>query len=264
MTANSKRQESWFKLAFWKRGKKSNDLLNKKDRIKCMLEGIVIIVLFSWFFYRSALALPFLLPVYLLYQSERQKILRKKRQKEALIQFKDAILSVSANQKAGYSIENAFQQALGDMELLYGKESMICRELYIVVAGLKNNMSIESLLHDFGRRVGTEDIIEFAQVFAVAKRSGGNLTEIIERSVSVIEDKVETEKEIEVVISARQMEQRIMNIVPFGILLYISAASEGFFDVLYRNAAGVVLMSICMVVYIGAVFLSGKIVDIEV
>ena len=43
MTANSKRQESWFKLAFWKRGKKSNDLLNKKDRIKCMLEGIVII-----------------------------------------------------------------------------------------------------------------------------------------------------------------------------------------------------------------------------
>ena len=79
MTANSKRQESWFKLAFWKRGKKSNDLLNKKDRIKCMLEGIVIIVLFSWFFYRSALALPFLLPVYLLYQSERQKILRKKK-----------------------------------------------------------------------------------------------------------------------------------------------------------------------------------------
>ena len=219
MTANSKRQESWFKLAFWKRGKKSNDLLNKKDRIKCMLEGIVIIVLFSWFFYRSALALPFLLPVYLLYQSERQKILRKKRQKEAVIQFKDAILSVFANQKAGYSIENAFQQALGDMELLYGKESMICRELYIVVAGLKNNMSIESLLHDFG---------------------------------------------IEVVISARQLEQRIMNIVPFGILLYISAASEGFFDVLYRNAAGVVLMSICMAVYIGAVFLSGKIVDIEV
>ena len=190
-------------------------------------------------------------------------MLGKKRKKETAVQFKDTILSVSANQKAGYSIENAFHQAYEDMELLYGKESMICKELYIIVAGLKNNVPIESLLYDFGKRSGVEDIIEFSQVFAVAKRSGGNLTEIIERSASVIEDKIETEKEIEVVISARQMEQRIMNVVPFGILLYISAASKGFFDVLYKNAAGVVIMSVCMVIYVGAVFLSGKITDIE-
>lgn len=231
---------------------------------KCMLEGLAIIMLFAWFFYRSFLALPFLLPVYLLYQRERKKSLQKKKQKELAIQFKDAILAVSANQKAGYSVENSFKQSYEDMTLLYGKESMICQELYTIVVGLKNNVPIEELLYDFGKRSHTEDVIEFSQVFAVAKRRGGNMTEIIERSASIIEDKVETEKEIQVVISARQMEQRIMNVVPFGILLYISATSKGFFDVLYKNAAGVVIMSICMAVYIGAVFLSNKIVDIEV
>lgn len=55
-----------------------------------------------------------------------------------------------------------------------------------------------------------------------------------------------------------------MNGVPFGILLYISIASRGFFDVLYKNAAGIIVMTICLGVYLGAIFLSGKIVDIEV
>lgn len=263
MTVNSKRQESGYKLVSWGRKNRNTNFLNKKDRIQCVTESIAVIVAFAWFFYRSFLALPFLIPICLLYQQEKCKLLGKRRKKETAVQFKDTILSVSANQKAGYSIENAFSQAYEDMELLYGKESMICRELYITVAGLKSNVPIESLLYDFGKRSGVEDIIEFSQVFAVAKRSGGNLTEIIERSASVIEDKIETEKEIEVVISARQMEQKIMNVVPFGILLYISAASKGFFDVLYKNAVGVVIMSICMLIYVGAVFLSGKITDIE-
>lgn len=264
MRTNLKRRESGFDRFYQKERGGGKNLLSKKDKIRCALEGIAIMVVFAWFFYRSFWALPFMIPVSLLYQRERRKRLEKRRQKETAVQFKDAILAVSANQKAGYSIENSFRQACGDMELLYGKESIIYKELSIITTGLKNNMPIESLLYDFGKRSGTEDIIEFSQVFAVAKRSGGNLTEIIERSASLIADKVETEKEIQVVISARQMEQKIMNIVPFGILLYISAASEGFFDVLYKNAAGILIMSICMLIYIGAVFLSGKIVDIEV
>lgn len=247
-----------------KRQQRTTTGLRREDKIKCSLEGVGFILLFAWFFYRSALALPFLLPVYFLYQKERRGLLLKMRKKEMAVQFKDTILAVSASQKAGYAVENAFRQAYEDMILLYGKESPICKELYSIIVGLKNNMPIEALLYDLGKRSGVEDIVEFAQVFAVAKRSGGKLTEIIERSASVIEDKVETEKEIQVVISARRMEQRIMNGVPFGILLYISIASRGFFDVLYKNTAGIIVMTICLGVYLGAIFLSGKIVDIEV
>lgn len=238
--------------------------LSRREQIKCILEGIGIVCLLAWFFYQSVLALPFLIPVFLLHQREKRNFLLKKRQKEVAGQFKDAILSVSANQKAGYSVENAFRQAYGDMVMLYGKGSIICRELYAIIAGLKNNVVLEQLLYDFGKRSGLEDIMEFAEVFAAAKRSGGNLTEVIERSAAVIEGKVETEKEIQVVISARRMEQRVMNAVPFGILLYISIVSKGFFHVLYKNAIGIAIMTACLAVYLGAVILSNRIVDIEV
>lgn len=240
------------------------ETVSPAEKRKCISEGIIIVLLLALFFYRSLWAVPFLTPVYLLYQKEKRAVLAKKRQKETAIQFKDVILSVSANQKAGYSVENAFRQAYEDMILLYGRESMICKELHIILTGLGNNLVLERLLYDMGKRCGVEDITEFAEVFAAAKRNGGNLTEVIERSASVIEDKVETEREVQVIISARRMEQKVMNAVPFGILLYISLTSRGFFDVLYHNLPGAVIMTICLAVYIGAVVLSGKIVDIEV
>lgn len=235
-----------------------------KERWKDILAGIGIVVILSFFFYRSVWSLPFLIPVYILYQREASKDYLQKRHKETAIQFKDAILAVSANQKAGYSVENAFRQSYEDMALLYGKESIICRELYTMIAGMGNNMILETMMYDFGKRSGVEEIMEFAQVFAAAKRNGGNLTEVIERSASIIEEKVETEKEIQILISAKRLEQKIMNVVPFGILLYISATSKGFFDVLYHNPAGILIMTACLGVYIAAVFLSRKIVNIEV
>lgn len=248
----------------WELRNENGERLGKGERVRCILEGLGIVLVLAWFFYQSVWAVPFLVPVFLVYQREKEKALLKRRRKETAGQFKDAILSVSANQKAGYSVENAFRQAYGDMKLLYGEESIICWELYTMIAGLKNNVVLEQLLYDFGKRSGVEDIMEFAEVFAAAKRSGGNLTEVIGRSVAVIEDKIETEKEIQVVISARQMEQKVMNVVPFGILLYISTVSKGFFQVLYKNIIGVAVMTACLAVYLGAVWLSNRIVDIEV
>lgn len=237
---------------------------NIKDRLKTFIMGIGIMVALAFFFYRSVWALPALIPVYWLYQKEAAKTCRQKRQKETAVQFKDTILAVCANQKAGYSVENAFKQSYQDMMLLYGKESIICKELYTILVGLSNNLTLEKLLYDFGKRSQVEEINEFAEVFAAAKRNGGNLTEVIEKSVWVMEGKIETENEIQVLISARKLEQKIMNVVPFGILLYVSATSKGFFDVLYHNPMGVVIMTVCLVVYLVAVLLSRRIVNIEV
>lgn len=242
----------------------SNKKKNRSEDIKCDLEGVLLIVFLAIFFYRSLWAVPFLIPVFYIYRREKKKALSAKRSRDVQIQFKDAILSISSNQKVGYSIENSFRLAYDDMILLYGKNSVICGELYMINMGLSNNIVLEKLLHDFGKRSQTEDIIEFAEVFATAKRNGGNMTEIIERSVAVIEEKVETEKEIQILLTSRRMEQRIMNVIPFGILLYISITSKGFFDVLYHNLPGVILMTICLFIYLGAVLLSRNIVLIEV
>lgn len=65
-------------------------------------------------------------------------------------------------------------------------------------------------------------------------------------------------------ISAKKMEQKIMNLVPFLIIFYIGTTSKGFFDVLYHNLVGVVVMTVCLVFYGAAWRFSKKIVEIEV
>ena len=232
--------------------------------IPVLLQSIGIAVLFGKVFYDSYIAMAALLPLSAWWFIHQKRTLKDRRIRLLGIQFKDVIAAVLTNLKAGYSVENAFREAAKDIELLYGKASPICDHLHIILKGLKNNIPLEKLLYSFGTESGNKDIMEFAVVFAVAKRSGGNLTEIIARTISVISRKMEVEKEIEVLVSAKRMEARIMNCVPFFIIFYINLTSRGFFEPLYHNAFGIILMTICMIVYIAAYLLSEKIVNIVV
>lgn len=235
-----------------------------REHVLYAAEGFLIVAAVAYFFYRSWIACIGLIPVLVLFMKEKRNELAKKQRQELGVQFKDLILTVAANQKAGYSIENSFRESYRDMVMLYGEKSVICAELKYIIAGLDNNIVLEKLLYSLGTRSSLPDIIQFADVFLIAKRSGGNMTEILAKTAAVIEQKSETDKEIQLMISAKKMEQKIMNMVPFLIIFYVGSTSRGFFDVLYHNPVGVIIMTVCLGFYIAAYLLSRRIVDIEV
>ena len=235
-----------------------------KEHILYTAEGLLIAALIGYFFYRSWIACIVLLPIVFLFLQRKKRELAKKQRQDLSVQFKDLILSVSANQRAGYSIENAFRESYKDMVMLYGEEGIICTELRHILTGLDNNVVLEKLLYSLGMRSGLPDVVQFADVFLIAKRNGGNMTDILAKTAAVIEQKTETDKDIQIMIGAKKMEQKIMNMVPFLIIFYISSTSKGFFDVLYHNLIGVIIMTVCLGFYLAAFLLSGRIVDIEV
>ncbi|MCM1087968.1 MAG: hypothetical protein NC419_07405 [Muribaculaceae bacterium] len=239
------------------------DFTGKEWALYCM-QGAAAVGIIAYFFYRSVWACPFLIPLFVVFLGKKKAQLAKRRREELKIQFKDAVLSVSANQKAGYSVENAFREAYRDMAALYGKESLICKELDYIAKGLDNNVILERLLYDLGSRSHVPDILQFADVFFIAKRSGGNMTKILAETAETIEQKITVDKEIQVLISSKKMEQKIMNAVPFLIIFYMDLTSKGFFDVLYHNLAGVFLMTICLLIYLAAYTISARLVEIEV
>lgn len=238
--------------------------LSAKEFILYSAEGLMMFGIVSYFFYRSVIAFLFLSPFIIVFLKLKKRTLAGKRKQEMNMQFKDAVLAVSANQKAGYSVENAFREAYKDMAMLYGKESHICRELNYIAKGLDNNIVLEKLLYDFAVRSHIQDIMQFADVFMIAKRSGGNMSEILAGTADTIEQKISVDREIQVLVSSKKMEQKIMNVVPFIIIFYIDLTSKGFFDALYHNLVGIVVMTICLAVYLAALMISGKIVEIEV
>ena len=64
--------------------------------------------------------------------------------------------------------------------------------------------------------------------------------------------------------AGKKMEQKVMSAVPFFLLGYMKLTAWDFICPLYGNPAGVLMMSISLMVYIGADYIAGKIVEIEV
>ena len=163
--------------------------LSVKEILVSAIEGILIIGIFGYFFYRSLfitiLALP-LIYFYILYKSV---IIKQKRKSELRYQFKEILVSVSGSIRAGYSLENAFLEAEKDIISFYGKEALIANELSVLRTGLKNNKTITTLITDMSKRCEIQEMKEFADVLVIGKQTGGNLTDIIDSYIKIAEDK---------------------------------------------------------------------------
>ena len=227
----------------------------KGERARAVLVSLGVTGVFSYFFYRSFLAL---IPLSLIgaaaFWMIRQQKLEKAKQ-ELAGQFRECILAVATSLQAGYSVENAFLECGQDMALMYGEQAAICQELKLIRRGLHINISLEGLLTDMAKRSDCEEIAQFAQIFALAKRNGGNMAEIIRNSAGQIGRQIELRQEIQMLLGGKKMELTIMKIMPFGILLYIDMGNPGYYDSLYHNVVGVAVMTGCLGLYLGAYLL---------
>lgn len=187
---------------------------------------------------------------------------REKRLRQLEIQFKEAIQIISASLAAGLSVENAVASSGKELELMYGRNGMMCRELAYMVQQMNMNRPIEELMDDFAKRSGLEEVDHFARIFRIAKRSGGRLVPIIQHTVQVMDDRYQVKEEIRTLTASRQYEQKVMNAMPLLMILYIDGTSPGFFEVMYTTAMGRIIMTACLAVYILACWLAGRILDI--
>ncbi|MDF2513010.1 MAG: putative rane protein [Herbinix sp.] len=238
--------------------------LSKKENICYCLQGALIVIILGILFYRSILGILFLMPFIYFYQKYQIKNQLKNRKWKLNLEFKDGIQAISAALEAGYCAENAFEEAYKDLGQIYTDDAMIQKELSYVVNQLRMNITVEKALIDFAERSGLEDIKSFADVFSTAKRSGGDLINIIKVTSSMIGDKIEVNREIITLISAKRLEANIMKVMPLFILVYLSISSPGFLDPLYHNLLGILVMSVFLLCYLSAFLVIDKIIRIEV
>lgn len=171
---------------------------------------------------------------------------------------------MSAALNVGYSVENAMREAWKDLQLLYKKEDIIVREFRYMVHQLDMKLAVERILHEFASRTGDEEVQTFVTVFSMAKRSGGDMVEIIRNAACQIGEKIDVKKEINTMMAAKKLEFKIMCAIPFAMICYLKLSFPSFMQVLYGNVLGVVIMTICLLVYVIAFEMGKKIVEIEV
>lgn len=236
----------------------------QKELLTVIAKGVILCCVVGFIFYRSLLGIIILLPYVYFYikeQKNKYMILRKQR---LSIGFRDGIRCILAALEAGYSLENAMGEAITDLKLMYNDETEIIKEFLHIQRQVKNNVTIEEAMEQFALRSGIEDIESFAEVLLTAKRTGGDIVKVIRTTSNAISDKLEVEREIITMITAKQFEVTILKVIPFGIILYLWLGSPGFLDPLYHNLFGIVFMTIILVLYIFINKVANNITNIEI
>lgn len=237
--------------------------LTVRDWIVCCGEYIIIISMISYLFFDSFLSLILLLPFFIIFEKRYKSKAYERRKEELKKGFLNSLQSISTSLTAGLSPENALVEAVWDMNKMYGDKSIIVVELQNMNRVIASGIRMEDAFFDFAKRSDIEAIYDFAIVFAVAKKSGGSLSETISRCIEVINMANETAEEMKILIRSKQYEQRIMSVVPLGMIIYLRFSSGSFLDVLYHNILGIGIMSICLVMYTLSIYLGERICKVE-
>ena len=199
----------------------------------------------------------------LLFVPSRTKSIVQKRQKELGHQFRDMLDALNVSIGSGKNVTDSSFAVYEDLKIQYESDAFILKELEVILSGIQNNIAIEDLLADFGKRSNVEDIKSFADVFKISYRKGGNIKDIIRNTHSIISDKMEISEEIETLVSSNRLEQKIMIVLPIGLIAVIKMMSPEF-AANFVTPTGLISTTISIIIYVIAYFIGKSVLDIKI
>ena len=191
-----------------------------------------------------------------------QDKLKNKRLSKLKIQFRDFLAALSTSMSSGMNVNDSLIAAYSDLCEQYSKDSYIAVETKEMLDGIQNNAPIEDTIYSLGMRSGVDDIANFATVFSVCYRTGGNLKEVIKRSSDLISEKMIIMEEINTKITSNRMQLNVMMVVPIVMMALMKMMSSEFAES-FASPMGVTAITVAVGIFIGAYKMGRKIMDIR-
>ena len=236
-----------------------------KDQALLFLALLGVMGLLGFVFYDAALlGALFGIPLFFFGRKYLRKWKMKRRRARLKPQFLSAVTMLGDYLKTGYSVENALTASARELNALYGEKNDIVQEWSRMARELRMNQTAEEVVEAFAERSGVPEVQDFSEVFSTVKRSGGQISEVVRQTSDVLTEQFTVQEQIRTTTAAKRLEQKIMDVMPLGILLYIRVSSPDLLLPLYTSAFGRILMTVCLVAYAGAVLWAEKIVAIEI
>lgn len=198
-----------------------------------------------------------------LYVPMRNKAIVAKRKTELGRQFRDMLDALTTSLGAGKNVNDSFISVYDDLKVQYDGDAFILKELEVLIAGIHNNVPIEDVLEDFGKRSDNDDVLSFANVFRVSYRKGGNIKDVIRNTHEILSDKMEIAEDIETMVTSNKTEQSIMIFMPIALIGVIKMMSPEF-AANFVSPTGIISTTISIVVFVVAYFIGKAVLDIKI
>jgi tight adherence protein B len=179
--------------------------------------------------------------------------------KEKKLKFKeqslDEFLEINriliAELYSGKSLESAYKEILHNLSkdninqypIMYQNLTNWCEQFEV-------GRSIEEVLKTFAHQNEDEVMEQFVDMICVTKEHGGNLLEVIELTNRVLREKRQIKIDIGVMISEKKLEQKVLSLMPFGMLILMQLTAYEFISPLYESLSGRMMMTLALFVFI--------------
>ena len=145
------------------------------------------------------------------------RILRARRRVKFNEQLVDALGTMSNALRAGFSINQAFES------VVESGEKPIAQEFTVLLQQLRVGMGFDAALASLDARVGSDDLTLVCTSIDIARRTGGNLTEIFDRISDTIRARMRIERRVRTLTAQGRMQGMIVSAMPFflGIAMFV-------------------------------------------
>jgi tight adherence protein B len=186
------------------------------------------------------------------------RIKRGRRVKKFGIAMPEAIDLMARSLRAGHSIGAALEVVAEQ------SPQPLAGEFARVFQQQRFGLRFRDALLEMADRVPSADLHFLVTAILVQRETGGDLTEILDRTSHVIRERVRIQGEVQTYTAQGRLTGWILSLLPIVLLLLINIISPGYSHLLFDDATGEkMLYTGAILIMIGAVLIS-RIVDIKV
>ena len=173
-------------------------------------------------------------------------------------QLTDALGTMSNALRAGFSISQAFE-SVADADL-----HPISDEFALLLQQLRVGMSFDDALASMEKRINSDDLTLVVTAIDIARKTGGNLTEIFDSISETIRGRMRIERKVRTLTAQGRLQGLIVSLMPFLLCIVMTVMKPGIMIPFLTSLNGIVCLLVASVMVLIGWLIIRKIVTIKV
>ncbi len=185
-------------------------------------------------------------------------LIKNKRRQKFNEQLVEALGQISNALKAGFSITQSFEAVVKN------GENPIAQEFEVFLQQMRVGVSFDQALDNLNNRVGSEDLDLVCRAIAIARKTGGNLTEIFDKISLTIRERMRIERRVMTLTAQGRLQGIIVGAMPVVVGVAMFFFRPDVMVPYLKTPAGVAAMAAVVVLITVGGLVIRKIIRIDV
>ena len=173
-------------------------------------------------------------------------------------QLTEALGTMSNALRAGFSMSQAFESvAEADMHPISDEFALLLQQMRV-------GMSFDDALASLEKRVASDDLSLVITSIDIARKTGGNLTEIFDRISETIRGRMRIERKVRTLTAQGRLQGIVVSLMPFLLCVVMTVMKPGLMIPFLTSVSGIARLSVASVMVLAGWLVIRKIVTIKV